>query len=175
MDEALGLAIGGLRLADDWQVRALATAETNTEDAAAKAGRRAYLDKKLGRLRRLLIDGDLTQAEYRAEKDAIDAERVTLAPTGATVDLERVATLLSDLGSLWSDALESERKEIAGRIFDAVYYDLDNPENVYAQLNKALHPLWSALPRVCTTSGSDGIRVAISYIRTPEELDRRAG
>jgi hypothetical protein len=103
---------------------------------------KAGIERKLERLRRLLLNGDLEQREYRAEQARLEAELAALAPASR----ELAAALPADLGSLWDVATPHERKTLAGRLFESVYRDLDRSGVIDAILRPALLPLWEALP-----------------------------
>ena len=171
VDRTLATVVGSLRLPDDWQVLALAGADSGAGDAERIEARRAALSRALERSKRLLLDGDITQAEYRAEKARIEAEMSTLAPAPATANMDRAAALLTDLGCLWDGAGAGERREIAARLFEAVYCDLDARRVVEVQLKRALLPIRSALPSVMYECGSDGRR---SLARNHSPADRQA-
>jgi hypothetical protein len=161
VEEAIGAAAAGLVLAPDWRTCVLAQVDTAPEQAAHANAQRAALERKRERLQRLLIDGDLDRDVYRRERAALDAELAALAPVpSADVDMEAAAARIANLGALWANAEPEERRGLAGSLFDAVYCDTDGRRVVAVQLKKALHFLWSALPKTtCTQCGSDGHRL----------------
>ena len=77
VDAGLAAYIASIDLPDNWLDRAL---EYATTDKAAKRqdAERASLRVKLEQLQRLVIDGDIDQAMYRAEKMAVEAQLAAL-------------------------------------------------------------------------------------------------
>jgi DNA invertase Pin-like site-specific DNA recombinase len=146
VDTALGVAVAGLQLPPKWQARMLSFGAEEPEAAAAVEARQAGIDRKLARIKQLLVDGDLDQKDYRAERSRLEAERAALAPPAEHVDLEKAAALLQDLGTVWTDAGAEEQKTLAGRLFEAVYCDLEKPGTVDAILRPLFHPLWDVIP-----------------------------
>jgi site-specific DNA recombinase len=146
VDEVLGAAVGGLALPDDWRQRVLAGVETGEAVARQRESERTALERKLERLKTLLIDGDLPQREYRAERARVEQELACIAPPAAGTDHERAAALVADLGRLWEEANTEQRRELAGRAFEAVYLGLDNPGGgLQCVLREPLLPLRSLM------------------------------
>jgi hypothetical protein len=162
VDEYLVLAVRGLQLPDDWHARAVAHVETAAQDTARLLAQRTTLERRLQHHKRLLMDGDIDQADYRAEKARIEAELATLQPAREVVDLELAAARLRELHALWDHATPAERREITRTLFTAVYCDLDGQRVLAVQLERAFLPLRNALSK-CTPGGSDGIIVRGRY------------
>jgi site-specific DNA recombinase len=160
VETSIADAVAGLTMAPDWQQHFVTTMGIYVQAKDQQADKRNALERKRERLQRLLIDGDLDQETYRRERSAIDAEIMRLAPTPTTtVDIERVAALVTDSRALYATATPEERRELATVLFDGVYVDTDQQQIVGVQLKKALQPIWSALPKAyCTQCGSDGHR-----------------
>ncbi len=162
VERALHVAVSGLRLPDDWRTMAVANLNvTGDDDARRVEGRRVALESKLERLKGLVKEGIIEPDEYRADKAKIDAELDALPiAKRADVDLDRAATLLDDMQTLWYAATVEERREIAHALFEGVWVDLDTRRDFHVQLKSTLSCLESVLPErtQCTSSGTDGIR-----------------
>lgn len=170
VDEALGAAVCRLKLDDDVQRMVLAEIGTDDQEWACVESRRRALTEKLAWQRQLLQDGDIDQTAYRAKKAEIEAELATLAPRGS-VTIDHAVALLAVLGTVWRDGGAEKRKALAGKIFEAIYVDPDRPDDFWVQIREALHPLWSALPKMCITRGSDGRRDIIHTMWDLSMLD----
>jgi len=157
VEHALGAAISGLHLPEDWHTHAMAQMDTAPQDTARLQAQRTMLERKMQHHKRLLMDGDIDQADYRAEKARIDAEVATLQPAKEEVDLETAAHRLRHLKALWEHATPEERREVVQHLFTAVWCDLNGKRVVAVQLGRAFLSLRNALPK-CTQCGSDGIR-----------------
>jgi hypothetical protein len=157
VDGVLGEAVRGLRLAPNWREQMLVQMDTTADDAAAQEAQRTLLGQKLARLRKLLIDGLIEEAEYRTERARLEAELAQMAPPERSVNVEKAAALLANLGTVWDGASPEERKAIAGQLFTAVYCDPDKPEEITIQLDPALHQFWEVLPD-CINWVIDGAR-----------------
>lgn len=155
VDAALGQAVGELQLPDHWRARIIAAADAGSQDARPHEAERAHLETRMARMRQLLIDGDLTQQEYRTEKARTEAELAALAPARSAVNIERAAALINELRAVWDGSEPNEQKELAGHVFTAVYVDLDQPDDLYFVLKPEVQPLKPLLPR-CTTRVTDG-------------------
>ena len=92
-EAALGAFLGRLVLPANWQERVLEILQEQLGDKRDVTQERARIEKQLIRLKRLYVLGDLTELEYLAERDRLQAQLVTLTPP-AMPDLERAAELL---------------------------------------------------------------------------------
>jgi DNA invertase Pin-like site-specific DNA recombinase len=162
IDGILGSTIADLRLRPEWRQEVLDALDANAEDAARLMSERTAILRRMERIKALLIDGDLTQQEYRSEKMRLDAELARLAPPPERVNAEQAAALLDNLAAVWEQARDEERKALAAQVIDAVYCDPDRPGDVFIVLAEGLHPVWEALPR-CTTWVTDGPRPPVFY------------
>jgi hypothetical protein len=77
------------------------------------------------------------------------------------------AALLTDLDALWTGASAPERKEIAAKIFAALYVDLDQPGVVHVELQPEIHGLWEGINHD-TTRVIDGARTHNRWSHNPE-------
>ena len=149
--------MSGLHLPDAWYAAAVAHLDTGTEDRARIEQQRGALERGIERQKRLLLDGDITQADYRAEKSRIEAELALLRLPAAMDSAEHAATRLRDLAGLWEHATPEERRDLAGRMFEAIWCDLDGKRIIAVQMKRAFLPLKNALFGL-SECGSDGIR-----------------
>jgi hypothetical protein len=92
---------------------------------AASAARRAALAQQLEQAQTYLLKGYIREDQFVAERTKIERELATLLLPQDTVDLDAVARLLRDLGTLWRDSTEEERRDIARACFERVWVDLD--------------------------------------------------
>ncbi len=135
-EAALGAFLGRLVLPANWQERVL---EILQEQLGAKqdvAQEQARIEKQLERLKRLYVLGDLTELEYLAERDRLQAQLVTLTPP-AMPDLERAAELLRDFGAIWEAETLQERRKTVHYLLSKVYLDSGDQGPVVAIEPKA--------------------------------------
>jgi site-specific DNA recombinase len=141
IDTSLGAAVAGLTLPDQWRAAALAESAHDAAREARRLDERAVLERKLTRLKELVIEGDISKDEYRAEKARVEAEITQVAPSAEHVDRERAAALMIDLRRLWQGATTEERRDLAGQAFEAVYLDLDTRAGLHFVLKEDLKPM----------------------------------
>jgi hypothetical protein len=100
------------------------SAQASTNDQDAK--RRAALDERLGRAKKLYLLGDLTDAQYADEKADIERERAKLAPATHTTtavpveDYSAAVETLKNFGQLYERANLEQRKELFHLIMERV-------------------------------------------------------
>jgi site-specific DNA recombinase len=173
VDKALGEAVSALQLPSDWQQRVLSRMDTLAQAAGQVHAQRAAIERKLLRVRRLLIDGLIQEKEYREERAHLEAELARLVPPAEVVDIDKAAALLDDLAALWQGADDEERRHLAGRVVEALYCDPDRPERMVVHLKPVLHPLLGALP-TCTQRVIDGDSYRGVYTGNPGQWGIRA-
>jgi DNA invertase Pin-like site-specific DNA recombinase len=146
IDGALGAAITGMQLPPDWRDRILDDLDASASIVRQQSAARAALERKLARLKALLIDGDLEQLEYRSERSRIERELINLAPLKSVTGVEDAVALLADLTELWTTGEVEDQRELAATAFEAAYIDLDNPDaGITCSLKEPLRPLRPAL------------------------------
>ncbi len=83
---------------------------------------RQDLENKLKRTKKLYTWGDLSEEEYREQRDHLRNELAALPP--ATSDkkdvLERLAGYLQNVGKAWSDATQEQRNRLAKTLFEGL-------------------------------------------------------
>jgi site-specific DNA recombinase len=144
---------------------------------ANAAGTRAGLERKLGRLKDLYLEGDIDKSTYQVQKAEITAELATLPAEGTETDHaagERLATFLADVSRAWAIAAPEERNRLARQLFSSVIVTnrtavavVPRPELRSFFITVAVNPDG----KVCT-GGSDGGRS--SSFRTSWLPERRS-
>jgi len=157
VDQGMDDYMSDLQLPPNWLDVAISYIDGGRDELDLSTKRRESVMRKLERLKRLVIDGDIEQNEYRIEKARLETDIAGIGPAPATVDTTKAATLLWDLHALWREASPEERRQIASQLFDAVYCDLDAKKVIAIQMKKAFLPLRNALFNL-SECGSDGIR-----------------
>jgi hypothetical protein len=110
----------------------------------------------------LFIEGDMTQSEYRTQKDTLTQELAMLPTVGNPNSEagERLASYLADVSKAWNVATAEERNKIARALFGTVY--VDNKQAVACLPRPELESFFRTLAvKPATESckgGSDGIR-----------------
>ncbi len=155
VDTALGEAISALHLPEDWRRQAELDLTRRVDRAAVLAAERAAIDRKLARLKGLVIDGVLDATEYRTERARLEDERASLATESERGDVEKATTFLANLQAMWQRATTEERREIATDAVEALYCDLDEPTRMIVHLKE---DLWPILPEegLCIQRVTDG-------------------
>jgi hypothetical protein len=124
VEDALGDFLRQLSLPQDWQERVLGMIQERVGAQQDVARERARIEGQLERLKRLFVLGDVAEAEYRAERDRLQAQLVALTPP-AMPDLEWAAELLQDFGRIWDAATPQERQKIVHTLLETVYLDAE--------------------------------------------------
>jgi site-specific DNA recombinase len=107
-----------IQLPDDWrsQINGYLNGGPDLEEIERQ---RQLLEARLGRLKKLYVVGDMDEAEYEAERDAIRRELARLVTPDA-VSIEEAADLLENLGLIWEQATLIEKKRILHEIFQKI-------------------------------------------------------
>jgi hypothetical protein len=74
VDELLGRVVTSISLLLDWRDRLLGRLTALLPAALTHAARQAATSRKLARITQSLIDGDLSQADYRTEMTRLEGE-----------------------------------------------------------------------------------------------------
>ncbi len=107
-----------IQLPDDWrcQINGYLNGGPNLEEIERQ---RQLLEARLGRLKKLYVVGDMDEAEYEAERDAIRRELARLVTPDA-VSIEEAASLLENFALIWEQATLIEKKKILHEIFQKI-------------------------------------------------------
>jgi hypothetical protein len=103
--------------------------------------RRERCEAQLERLKRLFVLGDISEGEYRRERDDLRARLAALKPPEMP-DLEQAARLLDDIGVIWEEATLEEEKQIAHTLLEAVYLDSEDGPVVRVEPRPAFKALF---------------------------------
>lgn len=166
VDWMLGEAIGAMRLTPAAKAAALTQVTEGAELQTSVEAQRAAILRKLERAKALLIDGDLSQQEYRSERARLEAELGALEPPASQVDVERAAALLDNLTRLWQDAGDEERRALAAQVVEGLYCDPNHPDEVIVHVKEAVAPVLAAMPE-CIQRVTDGFRTHNLWSHNP--------
>jgi len=110
--------IRDFELPEDWrqQVNSYLSGGPDLEQVERQ---RALLEARLERIRRLYIDGDLSEGEYDQERNKTKRELAQLV-TPEAVSIEQAAALLRNFSALWEQATLVERRKILQEILEKV-------------------------------------------------------
>jgi DNA invertase Pin-like site-specific DNA recombinase len=144
-----------IRVPDDWHARIAAHVQALSNAPARGSGERlAWLGERLRRAKLLFLNGDLTEAEFLAEKSIVEAQQSELRPVPQVVpdvDYASAVDLLRDFGQLYDLAGDEQRKRLFQSLFERVYLLGDEIA--------ALEPHPAFYPLLLYACGPDEIRV----------------
>jgi site-specific DNA recombinase len=140
-EDALGDFLRKLTLPQNWQERVLGMIQERIGAQQDIAREKARIEGQLERLKRLFVLGDVVEAEYRAERDRLRAQVVSLTPP-AMPDLEWAAELLQDFGRIWDAATLQERRKIVHALLETVYLDAERGPVVAIEPRADFAPLF---------------------------------
>ena len=141
--------LSGYRVPRDW--RPAFRAMTGKAARVDTQARRERLTGQLARLRSMYQYGDIPEAEYRAEVDAVKAELAeTVAPAGESI--EAVGAALEEIGAKWARATTERQRAVVTAILTRAVYRGDDFEWV---VRPELRPLleWLEAGRQQRVSG----------------------
>jgi DNA invertase Pin-like site-specific DNA recombinase len=82
----------------------------------------AHIQKRLGALKSLYKLGDMSEAEYLREREALQAQLASApAPMPRELDVARAAALLGDMGTLLEEATPEHRRALVHTVFSTVW------------------------------------------------------
>lgn len=151
-EDALGDFLRRLTLPQDWQEQVLGMIQERIGAQQDIARERTRIEGQLERLKRLFVLGDVAETEYRAERDRLRAQLVSLTPP-AMPDLEWAAELLQDFGRIWDAATLQERRKIVHALLETVYLDAERRPVVAIEPRADFAPLFEM---VAHKLGDDG-------------------
>jgi site-specific DNA recombinase len=161
--------LSSIRLPEDYQQTIIESYKREDEQGPGFDKQRQDLENKLKRFKRLYAWGDLSEVEYREQRDQVRSELAALPPTTSSRRemLERLAAYLQDVGKAWRDATQEQRNRLARTLFEGIRVENHMIKGVTPHieftpllvlshhLNQNLHPECQGGGRNC---GSDGIR-----------------
>jgi site-specific DNA recombinase len=113
-----------VRLPQDWQTRIVTMASEQRSIASqAQEQQTAMLQTRLERAKRLFVMGELSEDEYTAMRDEINAQMPTQQPRliTPTANTSALAAVLTDLPALLKHATLDELQSIYKLLFDRMY------------------------------------------------------
>jgi site-specific DNA recombinase len=127
--------LSSIRLPEDYQQMILDAYKREDEQGPGFDKQRQDLENKLKRLKRLYTWGDLSEEEYREQRDQMRNELAALPPTTISrrETIERLATYLQDVGNAWRDATQEQRNRLAKVLFESIRVENHNIKGVTPQ------------------------------------------
>jgi site-specific DNA recombinase len=117
----LGDYLAAFQIPADYQERLLAAARAIDPDAEGQERERRLAESQLERIKKLFEWGDKPEAEYLAERDALQRKLTDLTPKRTDAgDLEAYAAVLRDVSTAWEVADQAERNLLARVLFEDV-------------------------------------------------------
>jgi len=123
---------------------------------------RAKIERRLGRLRDLYLDGDVDKGEYQAQRAKLTDQLATLPTDDDRTDTlgQRLAVFLANLSAAWTVATAEERNQLARQLFAQVV--IANRTAVAVVPRPDLRPFFHLVavnpPEEVAYGGSDGGR-----------------
>lgn len=137
IEQQIAEFLRGATLPQDWRKQILDRLGTGTDRAHLETQRKRLINE-LARARKLYIAGDLPDGEWSKEKTRVQAQLDTLKPV-ALPDYEKTAALLESAGTLWANASDAQRMELARALFEKVW--LEGGNVVAIEPRAAFYPL----------------------------------
>ena len=102
----------GLVIPADWRDRVLKRMLKESPDYAGLKKQHAFLQGQLDRLKKLFVMGDMTEKEYRKQRDEGQAQinALPLPAQGRLIDLEQATDVVNNLQGMWDGATLKERE-----------------------------------------------------------------
>jgi hypothetical protein len=170
-EEALGGFLERLALPADWKEQVMALIQTHFGEERDVLREQGRIENELKRLTKLFQWDDISESEYRTERDHLRARHAALTPP-MMPDLERAAELLRDFGTLWDGATLQERRQIVHTLLQTVYLDSGERGPVVAiELKSEFAPLFEMLEPVNVENGASEHNVII--LAPGEKLSER--
>ena len=120
VDEQIRAILTSVELLPQWQDEMARLAITSPDRPDPKA-----LNDKKRRLSKAYIAGGISDTEYEAKLDEINAS-LRLTEIVELPTLEEAATLFGDIPQLWEEATPEERRKLISPIVERVYVDLES-------------------------------------------------
>ena len=145
--------LADFRLPDGWKALVLKALRGESVEGELRSDEER-LTRALGALRRQHLWGDISDEQYKRERDQIRAQLRRVEPAATSLDLDRAEELLSDSRRLWTHpgVTGAQRRDLAHRVFNQV--------RVHGERIVAVRPRTEYLPlfaaaslRVCSGRG----------------------
>ena len=82
---------------------------------------RARWEAQLDRIKKLYKWGDISEEEYRRERQAVQREMVALAPETRQTNLDKLAEFLTNIGEAWRAASAEQKNKLARTLFQEIW------------------------------------------------------
>ena len=115
-DEQIGKIVEAIELGPKWEEEVLSVISLEDEVERVKV-RRKKLQERLRRLRKLYLDEDYDEGEYRRQRQLLDAELESLAVPEADAATE-AGHLIEKLPELWAWASVEDRRRLLTTMLD---------------------------------------------------------
>lgn len=115
-----------LAVPEDWRERVLERMLQESPDYANLKKQHALLQGQLERLKKLFVLDDLTEKEYRKQRNLLQAQidALPLPAQGRLIDLEQATDLVNNVQAMWQGATLREREAWFKLMFSRVHaYD----------------------------------------------------
>ena len=82
---------------------------------------RARWEAQLDRIKKLYKWGDISEEEYRRERQAVQKGMVALAPETRQTNLDKLAEFLTNIGEAWRAASAEQKNKLARTLFQEIW------------------------------------------------------
>ncbi|MGD0854578.1 MAG: recombinase family protein [Dehalococcoidia bacterium] len=117
-DRQIGRYLESFHIPGDYQEKILEAHKKLLGAYDDSTKKRAHLEARLERIKKLFAWGDITEKKYMAEKEEIlvNLNRLSIPKIDGTI-LERLATFLNSVAAAWKGASHEQRNAIARQLF----------------------------------------------------------
>ncbi len=150
IEDDLATVLGQIQLPADWREHVLAEVTKTTQQHKRTDAQRAKITAQLKRAEELYYDGSWTEKQYKDAKQQAQTQLAELDPAPA-LDLEKAATILSNLTMAYQHADLEQRKRLFQIVVERVYL---RDGQIYV-----LQPKPDFYPLINHSSGPDEIRI----------------
>ena len=137
-----------LKLDASWKTRVIAALKNQDDPTDQDQGQRDRLGQAIENLRKQHLWGDISDENYRREREALERQLKLLAKPTQTPELpnlERAAQLLDDLPSLWQHpgVTHEQREALIQEVFRKI--TIDGKDFVSIEPNPSYVPIFAAV------------------------------
>ena len=121
-DRQIGRYLESFHIPGDYQEKILEAHKKLLGAYDDSTKKRAHLEARLERIKKLFAWGDITEKKYMAEKEEIlvNLNRLSIPKIDGTI-LERLATFLNSVAAAWKGASHEQRNAIARQLFTEIW------------------------------------------------------
>jgi len=128
-----------MKLPSTWRARVLELLKSNDDTADAER-ERSRLREKLRRIKKMYMEVEITEQEYRQMKAEAEAQLAKLSVPEER-DVRQAGELLEGLSTAWVSATPEERRSLVHTVFETIHCDPAEKRLVALQPKKAFIPL----------------------------------